>query len=587
MSDVLEIAETILHGFDRHYRLFRDISAGAKTRFENADWSGGADANRGRIQMYDRRVKETVAGLIENFPHAETDESLWPEVKLAYMGLLYEHLRPELAETFFNSVACRVLHRWYYHNRYIFWRPAMSTVLIEGNEPTYRAYYPTTKGLRRAWLGCVTEFGLRNKFTNLKHDIRCLESALKDLFPKGSEIRPNFQIQVLSSLFFRNKAAYIVGRALNAAESYPFAIPILQNSKGELYLDTIITEQSLLLTLFSFNRAYFMVDMDVPSAYVTFLTSILPGKPEFEIYNMLGLQKQGKTMFYRELHHHLRYSSDNFVVAPGIRGMVMLVFTLSSFPYVFKVIRDHFEPPKEANRQEVKDKYLLVKYHDRVGRLADTLEYSQVEFPLDRISDELLDELKAQAASNIEITDDELVVKHLYIERRMVPLNEYLNQVGGEAKRIAINEYGKAIRELAGANIFPGDMMLKNFGVTRGRRVVFYDYDEICYMTDCNFRRIPPATSLDDEMMAQPTFSVGPNDVFPEQFSNFFFSDDDSRREFYTNHQDLVKPAFWRDTKEKILAGHQDDILPYPAEQRFSVVYPDSQELLEQINTGS
>ena len=587
MSDVLEIAETILHGFDRHYRLFRDISAGAKTRFENADWSGGADANRGRIQMYDRRVKETVAGLIENFPHAETDESLWPEVKLAYMGLLYEHLRPELAETFFNSVACRVLHRWYYHNRYIFWRPAMSTVLIEGNEPTYRAYYPTTKGLRRAWLGCVTEFGLRNKFTNLKHDIRCLESALKDLFPKGSEIRPNFQIQVLSSLFFRNKAAYIVGRALNAAESYPFAIPILQNSKGELYLDTIITEQSLLLTLFSFNRAYFMVDMDVPSAYVTFLTSILPGKPEFEIYNMLGLQKQGKTMFYRELHHHLRYSSDNFVVAPGIRGMVMLVFTLSSFPYVFKVIRDHFEPPKEANRQEVKDKYLLVKYHDRVGRLADTLEYSQVEFPLDRISDELLDELKAQAASNIEITDDELVVKHLYIERRMVPLNEYLNQVGGEAKRIAINEYGKAIRELAGANIFPGDMMLKNFGVTRGRRVVFYDYDEICYMTDCNFRRIPPATSLDDEMMAQPTFSVGPNDVFPEQFSNFFFSDDDSRREFYTNHQDLVNPAFWRDTKEKILAGHQDDILPYPAEQRFSVVYPDSQELLEQINTGS
>ena len=586
MSAVLEIAETILHGFDRHYRLFRDISAGAKTRFENADWSGGADANRGRIQMYDRRVKETVAGLIENFPHAETDESLWPEIKLAYMGLLYEHLRPELAETFFNSVACRVLHRWYYHNRYIFWRPAMSTVLIEGNEPTYRAYYPTTKGLRRAWLGCVTEFGLRNKFTNLKHDIRCLESALKDLFPKGSEIRPNFQIQVLSSLFFRNKAAYIVGRALNAAESYPFAIPILQNSKGGLYLDTIITEQSLLLTLFSFNRAYFMVDMDVPSAYVTFLTSILPGKPEFEIYNMLGLQKQGKTMFYRELHHHLRYSSDDFVVAPGIRGMVMLVFTLPSFPYVFKVIRDHFEPPKEANRQEVKDKYLLVKYHDRVGRLADTLEYSQVEFPLDRISDELLDELKAQAASNIEITDDELVVKHLYIERRMVPLNEYLNQVGGEAKRIAINEYGKAIRELAGANIFPGDMMLKNFGVTRGRRVVFYDYDEICYMTDCNFRRIPPATSLDDEMMAQPTFSVGPNDVFPEQFSNFFFSDDDSRREFYTNHQDLVKPAFWRDTKEKILAGHQDDILPYPAEQRFSVVYPDTQELIEQINTG-
>jgi isocitrate dehydrogenase kinase/phosphatase len=580
MTDVHEIAAAILEGFNRHYRLFREISTAAQARFENADWEGCATANRERIQMYDLRVHETVSTIIKRFPQAETDESLWPNIKLAYVGLLYEHLRPELAETFFNSVACRVLHRWYYHNRYIFWRPATSTVLIEGNEPTYRCYYPNQKGTRKALLGCIAEFGLTSPFANLKHDVRCLEAALDGYFPSASEIRPNYQIQILGSLFYRNKAAYIVGRALNAGDVLPFAIPILQNSRDELFLDTIITSQALLLTLFSFNRAYFMVDMDVPSAYVSFLMSVLPGKPEFEIYNMLGLQKQGKTMFYREMHHHLRYSSDNFVIAPGIRGMVMLVFTLPSFPYVFKIIRDHFEPPKEANRQEVKDKYLLVKYHDRVGRLADTLEYSQVEFPLDRISEQLLAELRNQAASNIEVTDDELVVKHLYIERRMVPLNEYLNQVDAEKKRSAINEYGKAIRELAGANIFPGDMMLKNFGVTSGRRVVFYDYDEICYMTDCNFRRIPPPTSIDDEMMSQPTFSVGPSDVFPEQFSNFFFSDQDSRNEFYRHHQELVSPKFWRDKKERILAGHHDDILPYPPEQRFSVLYPNPRSLL-------
>jgi len=580
MADVPEIAEAILEGFDRHYRLFREISAAARVRFQLADWEGGAAANRERIQMYDLRVRETVGSIIKRFPQAETDESLWPNIKLAYVGLLYEHLRPELAETFFNSAACRVLHRWYYHNRYIFWRPATSTVLIEGDKPTYRCYYPNQKGVRRALLGCVTEFGLTSSFANLRHDIRCLEAALVGYFPDPSQIRPNYQIQILGSLFFRNKAAYVVGRALNAGDVLPFAIPILQNSRGELYLDTIITSQALLLTLFSFNRAYFMVDMDVPSAYVSFLMTVLPGKPEFEIYNMLGLQKQGKTMFYREMHHHLRHSSDNFVIAPGIRGMVMLVFTLPSFPYVFKIIRDHFEPPKKANRQEVKDKYLLVKYHDRVGRLADTLEYSQVGFPLHRLSDELLAELHNQAASNIEITDDELVVKHLYIERRMVPLNEYLSQVDADARRSAINEYGKAIRELAGANIFPGDMMLKNFGVTAGKRVVFYDYDEICYMTDCNFRRVPPTTSVEDEMMSQPTFSVGPDDVFPEQFSTFFFSDEDSRNEFYRHHHELVQPSFWREKKERILDGHHDDILPYPEEQRFSVLYPNPQALL-------
>jgi isocitrate dehydrogenase kinase/phosphatase len=323
-----------------------------------------------------------------------------------------------------------------------------------------------------------------------------------------------------------------------------------------------------------------MVDIDVPSAYVSFLQTVLPEKPEFEIYSMLGLQKQGKTMFYRELHHHLRYSSDNFVIAPGIRGMVMLVFTLPSFPYVFKIIRDHFEPPKEADRQTVKNKYLLVKYHDRAGRLADTLEYSQVAFPLNRIASELLEELQNQAKSSIEITGDELLVKHLYIERRMIPLNEYLATVEGNEKAHVVDEYGKAIRELAGANIFPGDMMLKNFGVTRGRRVVFYDYDEICYMTDCNFRRIPPPSSWEDEMMAQPTYSVESNDVFPEQFSNFFFSDDETRSEFYRYHHDLVQPGFWQEKKQKILAGYHEDILPYPDSKRFSVRYPTPETLL-------
>ena len=584
MTQVQAIAEAILEGFDRHFRLFREISAGAQERFEQADWPGGAEANRERIQMYDLRVKESVDTLVGRFPEAQTTDRLWPEIKLAYLSLLYEHFQPELAETFFNSVACRVLHRDYYHNRYIFWRSAISTVLIEGAEPYYRCYYPHNKGLRRVLLDCVTDFGLRRPFGTLRHDIRCVMAAVADYFPAPGQARPNFQIQVLNSLFFRNKAAYIVGRALNVTDVFPFAIAILQNSRGELYLDTIITDTSLLQTLFSFSRAYFMVDMDVPSAYVSFLETVVPGKPAFEIYNMLGLQKQGKTMFYRELHHHLRYSSDKFIIAPGIRGMVMLVFTLPSFPYVFKIIRDHFEPPKEADRQEVKEKYLLVKYHDRVGRLADTLEYSHVLFPLDRIDPELLEELHRQAASSIEITGSELVVKHLYIERRMIPLNEYLNEMPAPECSHAIDEYGKAIRDLAGANIFPGDMMLKNFGVTGGNRVVFYDYDEICYMTDCNFRRIPTGLAAEDEMMALPTYSVESGDVFPEEFKNFFFSDKEHRREFYRNHRDLIDPKFWRDRKERILAGHHEDILPYPISARFAKRYPNPQALLENLS---
>jgi isocitrate dehydrogenase kinase/phosphatase len=313
--------------------------------------------------------------------------------------------------------------------------------------------------------------------------------------------------------------------------------------------------------------------MEVPAAYVSFLRQLMPKKPRAEMYMTVGLAKQGKTLFYRDLFYHLKHSSDNFVVAAGIKGMVMLVFTLPSFPYVFKVIRDRFAPPKEMDRQTVKDKYQLVKYHDRVGRLADTLEYSLVALPLDRFDARVLEELKAEAASNIEFEDDKVIIKHVYIERRMQPLNLYLEEAGldGDAQRLrgALREYGNAIKELAGAGIFPGDMLLKNFGVTRHNRVVFYDYDEIAYMTDCNFRRIPPPRSYEDEMAAEPYWSVGPNDVFPEQFEKFLVTCEPSRAVFLEQHADLMDPAFWRGKQERIRAGLEEDVFPYPEESRF------------------
>jgi isocitrate dehydrogenase kinase/phosphatase len=397
--------------------------------------------------------------------------------------------------------------------------------------------------------------------------------ALRAYFPRPTRARPSLQIQVLGSLFFRNKAAYIVGKIMNGNMELPFAVPVLQNEAKELYLDTLVVEQDRVLILFSFAHAYFLVDMEVPAAYVSFLRQLMPKKPRAEMYMAVGLHKQGKTVFYRDLFYHLKHSSDNFVVAPGIKGMVMLVFTLPSFPYVFKVIRDHFAPPKETDRATVKQKYLLVKYHDRVGRLADTLEYSLVALPLERFEPALIEELKSEAASNIEFEGDRIVIKHVYIERRMQPLNLYLEEAaqdGDQARlRSALIEYGNAIKDLAGANIFPGDMLLKNFGVTRHNRVVFYDYDEIAYMTDCNFRRIPPPRSYEDEMAAEPYWSVGPHDVFPEQFGYFLVSDPSARSIFQERHADLNTPEFWLGRQARIRAGIQEDVFPYPDSQRF------------------
>ena len=563
------IAQTILEGFDRHYSLFRQYSRVGQRCFEQADWQQTADASLLRIQGYEQRVHETVDAILERFPEAASRADSWPRIKITFIGKLMNHLQAECAETFYNSVACRVLHRNYYNSEYIFWRPAISTEYLEGSRPVYRSYYPGSVGLRRSLMEILTGFDLDVPFENLRRDLRYLERAVLDRRNKGWKAQPNYQLQVLGSLFFRNKAAYIVGRQINGADRQPFVIPLLRNSDGTMTVDCLLMRQKDVAVLFSFSRAYFLVDMEVPSAYVRFLLSIMPRKSPVDLYAMLGLQKQAKTLFYRQLQHHLRHSRDNFQVAPGVRGMVMLVFTLPSFQFVFKMIKDRFDPPKTSTEAEVRAKYQLVKNHDRVGRLADTLEYSKVAIPLDRIDPPLMKQLQEDAAGSIEIDGDKLVISHIYIERRMEPLDNYLSGASKRERKNAIRDYGNSIRDLAGANIFPGDMLKKNFGVTRHDRVVFYDYDEICYITECKFRRVPPPRDYDDLMSDSPWYSVEENDVFPETFGPFFFANPDDMAEFKKNHAELMTAEWWQQMKKDIEEGDQPDLFPYPEKVRF------------------
>jgi len=573
-SNVHQIALALIQGFNKHYTLFRATSKDARLRFEEADWPGVHQAVKERIRFYDDRVEECVQRLRHEFDAGNLDQSAWQQIKLLYIGLLLNHKQPELAETFFNSVTTKILDRDYYHNDFIFVRPTLSTENIEADhEPTYRSYYAKADGLRGAILDIVSDFGWQRPFANLERDVDRVYLAIRQILKGMPRREVNFQIQVLASAFYRNKAAYIIGKAVNGAVEYPFAIPVLHDDDGQLYLDTVLLDAWRIGLLFSLSRAYFMVDMEVPSGYVQFLRSILPNKPRSELYIMLGLGKQGKTMFFRDFIYHLHHSEDKFIMAPGIRGLVMLVFTLPSYPYVFKLIKDVFGTTKNMDRATVKQKFMMVKQVDRVGRMADTLEFSNVLFPLERFDQEVLDELHRLAPNCFEIDGDQLIIKHLYIERRMEPLNIHLDRMersnNNEGLEHAIREYGSAIRELAQANIFPGDMLWKNFGITRYGRVVFYDYDEIEYMTDCNFRRIPEAPDYETEMSGEIWYSVGKNDVFPEEFATFLLASPNVRRIFKQHHQDLLTPEFWQETQRKLREGHVEDFFPYPQELRF------------------
>ncbi|MDO5639594.1 MAG: bifunctional isocitrate dehydrogenase kinase/phosphatase [Neisseria sp.] len=565
------VAQTMLEGFNKHYRMYQEVTARAKGLFEKRDWLGIQDAVAERIQMYDQRVQEAVETLRSEYAANQLGDEVWAAAKTEYIALLVNHKQPELAETFFNSVSTRLLSKEYYSNQFIFVKPATSTEYIDSDPPTFCSFYPNKQGLRDCLRQILRHFDWQVPFAHAGKDISNILRAAKRHF--GTAWPPeelNLHVQVLHSPFYRNKGAYIFGRIVNGSERHPFALAIAHNDQGELIVDAALFDPKQIAVLFSFARAYFLVDMPVPSGYVQFLNGMLPMRTTGDLYTMVGLHKQGKNIWWREFVQHLEYSHDQFILAPGVKGLVMTVFTLPSFPYVFKVIKDTFGPNKDFDQEYVRQKYLLVKKHDRVGRMTDTLEFTNVPLPKARCSEEFLEEMRTLAPSQIEEHTEHVVIKHVYVEYRLKPLNLFMQKAKPAEKAAAVIDYGYALKEMASANIFPGDMLYKNFGMTRFGRVIFYDYDEIEYMTDCNFRAIPPAPNPEYEMSGEVWYPVHKGDVFPEEFGPFLLGEPDVRQVFLQHHQDLLTPEFWQGKKERLQQGLVDDFYPYPQSLRFT-----------------
>jgi len=554
-----EIARTILRGFNKHFDIFRDTTREAHDNFIRGDWMASRRAAIRRISLYDTRVREAIDELRRRFDTGKLDTTLWQEVKFHYMGLLYRHFQPELAETFYNSVFVGLFERHYYNNDFIFVRPSVSTERLDSDDPVYRSYYPLREGWRVTLTRILEEADLGIPFADLRLDVRNITTDMRRRPNLPRQLARHFQIQMLRPPFYRNRTAYLVGRVINGPDRYPFILRVRRSEGGTAYVENLVSERNEVANLFTSARAYFLVDTEVPSAVIRFLLGFLPEKSAADLYTQIGFHKQGKAEFYRDFLDHLQRSSDPIETAPGSKGMVMLVFTLPSYPYVFKVIRDRFRPPKDTTRQQVIDRYHMVKQHDRVGRMSDAWEFSYTAFPVERFTDDLLAELQEEAASQVTIEDDRLVIKHLFIERRLEPLNLYLERAGAEAARDALQDYGDAIRDIAAAGIFPGDLLPKNFGITRYGRVIFYDYDEIVPLGECNFRRIPPPRYPEDELAAEPWYSVGPNDIFPEEFAGFLFSNPGHRRIFEQLHPGLLNADDWSMLQRYVAEGRYPD----------------------------
>ncbi len=561
------VARTILQGFDAQYGRFLEVTTGAQQRFEEANWAEIHAAMKKRIHLYDHHVGLVVDQLRLIVGEKGLDADFLMRVKEIYTSLLPEYPRFEIAESFFNSVYCRLFqHRALTPDKLFIFSSQPALRFREIPRPLARDF-PLSAGVGERLRVILLHIPLRMEWEDLPRDISYIKAHLESKFEAQRLVSGVLHIN--NELFYRNKAAWLVGKLRLSDGVHPFLLPIHHNDEGQLFVDTCLTEFSEASIVFGFARSYFMVYAPLPAALVEWLREILPNKTTAELYMAIGCQKHGKTEYYREYLNHLAQTEEQFIIAPGIRGMVMLVFTLPSFDRVFKVIKDRFAPQKEICAARVQECYQLVKEHDRVGRMADTQEYENFAIEKSRISDELMAELQREIPEKLVDLGDKIAIKHLYIERRMIPLNIYLEHADEQQMRDAIEEYGSAIKQLAAANIFPGDMLFKNFGVTRHGRVVFYDYDEICYMTEVNFRHIPPPRYPEDEMASEPWYSVSPNDVFPEEFQHFLCGDKRLNALFEEMHGDLFDAQYWQSLQQRIKEGIFEDVFAYRKRQRF------------------
>lgn len=561
----LLIAQTILQGFDAQYGRFLEVTSGAQQRFEQADWHAVHQAMKNRIHLYDHHVGLVVEQLRCITNGQSTDAAFLLRVKEHYTRLLPDYPRFEIAESFFNSVYCRLFdHRSLTPERLFIFSSQPERRFRTIPRPLAKDFHPD-HGWESLLMRVISDLPLRLRWQNKSRDIHYIVRHLTETL--GTDNLAESHLQVANELFYRNKAAWLVGKLITPSGTLPFLLPIHQTDDGELFIDTCLTTTAEASIVFGFARSYFMVY----AALVEWLREILPGKTTAELYMAIGCQKHAKTESYREYLVYLQGCNEQFIEAPGIRGMVMLVFTLPGFDRVFKVIKDRFAPQKEMSAAHVRACYQLVKEHDRVGRMADTQEFENFVLEKRHISPALMELLLQEAAEKITDLGEQIVIRHLYIERRMVPLNIWLEQVEGQQLRDAIEEYGNAIRQLAAANIFPGDMLFKNFGVTRHGRVVFYDYDEICYMTEVNFRDIPLPRYPEDELASEPWYSVSPGDVFPEELRHWLCADPRIGPLFEEMHADLFRADYWRALQNRIREGHVEDVYAYRRRQRFSV----------------
>ena len=568
-------AARVLDAYEDYEARFGDLTRRARRRFERRDWQGAQADAVARIDLQDSFLGEALGRFEALAGERMRSRQFWAAVRACYGGMTAGRHDAALARTLFNSMSRR------------FFLTAGVAPALEFHDPgdgaagdpecpgELRPLPEGGSGFER-WRDALRARGFRHR--DLDADARAIADAIDARLglagPAGTSPdrahRGDPDIHLLDTVFYRERRAYLVGRVQAADDPRPLVVALLNDADG-VRADAVLVERARVSMLFGYARSWFHADLKRVGDVVAFLHALLPGKPVSELYSVLGRGKQGKTERFREIQRHFAAHPDEQLVrADGVRGMVMAVFTPRDLPVVFKLIRDRFAEPKDSVRADIEAKYRLVARRDRVGRLVEAQEFQRLRFPRAAFEPDLLRELLEGCTESVATEGDAVLLRHCYVERRLRPLDLFAREAPEDEARRAVLDYGQAITDLARSGIFPGDLLLKNFGVSRHGRALFYDFDELCLLEEVNFRDLPEAREEDETRPLEDWLYARSNDVFPALFPSFLGLPPTLKQALLEAHPGIFEAGWWRGVQARLRGGGYLDVPPYPNSARLA-----------------
>jgi isocitrate dehydrogenase kinase/phosphatase len=380
---------------------------------------------------------------------------------------------------------------------------------------------------------------------------------------------------MLRPVFYRDREAYLVGELMSRGRKLPVVLA-LRNEETGIRVDAVLTgKEDMRNILFISTRSTFHVHTDDYREVLSFLDALAPERGHPAMCAVLGFTHPARVALNQRLQRHLRESGERFSRTPGREGTAMVVFAPPSFPYVFKVIRDFSSKAGWTGRARIMDLYRWVHEINRGRLMLDAWLYRNLDFPRRHFDDGVLQELLVSAPNSVRIEGDRIILKHVYAQRRVQPLNQFFEESRDRALREgAIDALGTFIKDLAGMGLFIGDCygLTANTGLTHGSNVALFDFDDLGPLSRFRFRSTPQLPTEKDEFLWNTEvdgawFAVDEFDVLVDEWERYLGVPPDLRDYFRRRHGDLFTTDYWTGVQRRVAAGEFHYVVPYPAER--------------------